>query len=96
MDLPARGRELLAVYRDRDLEPGSDHVRFLCRGPRGAGDPYDGITELWWGDEAALRETLGTDDARAAALDLLEDERRFIDLEASSIFLTEEHEIFGG
>jgi hypothetical protein len=64
------------------------------RGPRGAAPAYDGITEMWWRDEATLRETLGTDDARTAALDLLEDERHFIDLEASSIFLTQEHEIF--
>jgi hypothetical protein len=30
----------------------------------------------------------------AAGQDLLEDERHFIDMEASSLFLTEEHEIF--
>ena len=29
-----------------------------------------------------------------AARDLLEDERGFIDLESSTLFLTEEHEIF--
>lgn len=62
---------------------------------RGALDPYDGITELWWVDEEALRVGLETEAGRAAGLDLLRDERTFIDLEASSLFLTREHEIFG-
>ena len=45
-------------------------------------------------DREAFDAGLATDAGRAAGLDLLEDERRFIDLEASSLFLTEEHEIF--
>ena len=65
------------------------------RGTRpGMSETYDGITEVWWdstadlagGDDAAEREKAG----RA----LLEDESKFIDFARSSIFLTEEHEIF--
>ena len=72
---------------DTDLNAG-------LQASRGARDPYDGITEVWWKDEPALQAGLATEAGRAAGLDLLEDERRFIDLEASSLFLTEEHEIF--
>jgi len=61
---------------------------------RGCQAPYDGITEVWWTDAEAVRAGLEREDGRAAALDLLEDERRFIDLETSSVFMTEEHEIF--
>lgn len=61
---------------------------------RGARPAYDGITEVWWKDREAFDAGLATEAGRAAGLDLLEDERRFIDLEASSLFLTEEHEIF--
>jgi hypothetical protein len=68
----------------------------LLQASRGARDPYDGITELWWSDEAVFEAANATTEGRAAGLDLLEDERRFIDLEASSLFMTREHEIFSG
>jgi len=62
------------------------------RASRGAAEPYDGITEVWFdsidsmqaGDEAAL----------AAAQQLHEDEAQFIDFARSAVFLTEEHNIF--
>lgn len=59
---------------------------------RGAGPAYDGITEVWF----ESLESLGANDEAAAeaARKLLEDERRFIDLENSAVFLTEEHTIF--
>jgi len=64
------------------------------RQSRGAQPPHDGITELWWPDLESLQEAMQSAGGLAAARDLLEDERGFIDLEASTLFLTEEHEIF--
>jgi uncharacterized protein (TIGR02118 family) len=64
------------------------------RGSRGARAAYDGVTEVWWESEAELAAAMGTPEGAAAGRALLEDEERFIDLEASSLFLTEEHEIF--
>ena len=68
--------------------PQTDAVR----ASRGAGEPYDGITEVW------IDETLeGAGDAAASAdagRRLLEDEAKFIDFANSSVFVTEEHEIF--
>ncbi|HEY8429912.1 MAG TPA: EthD domain-containing protein [Sandaracinaceae bacterium] len=61
---------------------------------RGAQPPYDGITEVWWDDLDALAAALATPEGQEAGRALLEDERAFIDLAASSLFLTEEHEIF--
>lgn len=63
-------------------------------GSRGMGPAYDGITEVWWDRMEDLAEGLGTPEGRAGAQRLLDDEREFIDLAASYIFLTEEHEIF--
>jgi uncharacterized protein (TIGR02118 family) len=54
---------------------------------------YDGVAELWWDSIDDLVGRLAEPDAQAASAALLEDERRFIDLPATSIFLTEEHEI---
>lgn len=64
------------------------------RAPRGAGPPLDGITELWWDSLEELQASVGSEAGMEAARDLLEDERHFIDFERSSVFLTQEHEIF--
>ena len=62
------------------------------RGMKLAG--FDGITEVWWENIEALQRALGTEVGQAASLMLAEDEARFIDMEASTIFFTEEHDIF--
>jgi hypothetical protein len=58
---------------------------------RDAPPSYDGVAELWV-DRAALTAQLPLP-GRLAARELLEDERRFIDLAASPIFVVNEHEI---
>jgi uncharacterized protein (TIGR02118 family) len=57
-----------------------------------AGPPaYDGIAELWWD---SLEDMANPDPAaRTAALELLEDERRFIDLAHSPLFLVGEQTV---
>jgi uncharacterized protein (TIGR02118 family) len=69
--------------------PANDAIRE----GRGTREAYDGITEVWFDDLASMGGSQS-----AAALDagrkLLEDESRFIDFANSSVFLTEEHEIF--
>ena len=57
-------------------------------------ETYDGITEVWWDSLEDFSGSGGSNDAAEAARALLEDESKFIDFERSSIFLTEEHEIF--
>jgi len=49
---------------------------------------------VWWDGADALRAGMSTPVGRGGAQRLLDDEREFIDLAASSLFLTEEHEIF--
>jgi uncharacterized protein (TIGR02118 family) len=66
----------------------------MLRASRGNSAPHDGITEMWWSDLPALQRALETPEGMEAGRDLIEDERHFIDLEASTLFLTEEHEIF--
>lgn len=62
---------------------------------RGSPEPYDGVAEIWYESREAL-ESLGRDPAaRAASRELLEDERRFVDLAGSPIFRGEEHVIVG-
>ena len=64
------------------------------RASRGASEAFDGITEVWWDSREALEAAFDTPAGQAAGRELLEDERSFIDFAKSSLFLTEEHEIF--
>ena len=61
---------------------------------RGLQAPYDGITEVWWEDKAALESGMGSPEGVEAQAQLIEDESRFIDFSQSRLFITEEHTIF--
>lgn len=66
------------------------------RASRNTEPRYDGVAELWWASMDDFGARLASPDAQAASAKLLEDEARFIDLPATSIFMTEEHEIIPG
>lgn len=59
-------------------------------------EPFDGITEFWWQSKEELQQPTGSTPELViqAQKSLIEDERAFIDLANSSIFICEEHEIF--
>lgn len=65
----------------------------MLRQSRGGPVEYDGVAELWWNSLADLEAAFATEAGRAAGAQLLEDERRFIDLRRSPLFLGEEHVI---
>jgi len=69
-------------------------INEAARAPRGAGAPYDGITEIWWADADTLLEGAESPEGQAAYVRLIEDESTFVDLAASSLFFTEEHTVF--
>lgn len=64
-------------------------------GPRATGDAFDGVAELGWASEADLRGDPGDAARQAAGRALLEDERRFIDLSRSPIFVARGDVIVG-
>ena len=75
--------------------PISEDVGKQFRGTRPKmHETYDGITEVWWDSLADFASGGDSAEREKAARALLEDESKFIDFEHSSIFLTEEHEIF--
>jgi uncharacterized protein (TIGR02118 family) len=61
---------------------------------RGLKKPYDGITEVWWNSLEDMMAGYETKEGQEAGLALAEDEAKFIDFAGSSVFMTEEHEIF--
>lgn len=56
-------------------------------------DFYDGEAELWWESLEDMLAAASSEEGRQAALELLEDERRFIDLENSPLWIGEELEV---
>jgi len=60
---------------------------------RGGPEELDGVAELWWDAADDLAAAMGSPEGRIAAEALLEDERRFIDLARSPLFVAEEHPI---
>ena len=69
-----------------------DHAaNAALRASRGGPEEYDGIAELWWDSIAALQAASASEAGLAASKALLEDERRFIDLARSPLWLAEEH-----
>jgi len=58
-----------------------------------APEAFDGVAELWWNSLEDFTAPRDSAEGRAARRRLLEDERRFIDLAASPVWLAEEHAI---
>lgn len=61
---------------------------------RGMSQPFEGVTEVWFDSMDSMLAALGTADGAAGMQMLLEDERHFVDVAESTMFVTEEHEIF--
>ncbi len=66
------------------------------RASRGAPEEYDGVAEIWWRSEEDLAEATASQAGRAAGQELLEDERKFIDLAHSPLWVCRERPILDG
>ena len=83
---------VLGIRRYVQTHSADDTLSMGMRAARGAPEPYDGVAELWFDDdafEAARRDPA----AREAGRILLEDERRFIDLARSPLWLARERPV---
>jgi uncharacterized protein (TIGR02118 family) len=57
---------------------------------------YDGVAEVWWDSVEDLIAAATSEAGQAAGQALLEDERRFIDLPRSPVWLGEENVVIDG
>lgn len=89
--LVARHADVLRIRRYVQCHALTVPFNDRVRASRGAPQMYDGVAELWWDTLGDL--TAESDEAHAAALELLEDERKFIDLARSPLWLGEERAI---
>jgi uncharacterized protein (TIGR02118 family) len=83
----------LAIRRYVQTHTAATPLNERLRAGRGAPEEYDGVAELWFDSIEALVAAGGTPEGRAAGKRLLEDERRFIDLARSPLWLAEEQEV---
>jgi len=91
--LVLRHAEALGIRRYVQTHALPGGVSDALRAARGAAEPFDGVAELWWDDLESLVAATASEAGRRASAELLEDERRFIDLARSPLFVAEEHPI---
>lgn len=84
----------LGIRRYVQLRTLQDRERMARLRARNGGspEPFDGVAELWFDDQPVPR----TPEGKVASAALLEDERKFIDLAASPMWLGREWEVVPG
>lgn len=85
----------IGALRYVQVHTGHDEMNAALAASRGGPEPFDGVAELWFESADAIGGSLADEAGRRAARELLEDERRFIDLERSPLWLADEHPIVG-
>jgi uncharacterized protein (TIGR02118 family) len=91
-----REREkVLGIRRYVQVHTLDDQANALLRSSRGGPEEFDGVAELWWDSREALERALSSSEGQTAGAELLADERRFIDLARSPLWLAEEHPVIG-
>ena len=83
--------DVLGIRKYVQVHSIDDAISTAVAGPRQSPQPFDGVAELWFDSLDALIAAGGSEAGRAASKELLEDERRFIDLERSPLMLANEH-----
>jgi uncharacterized protein (TIGR02118 family) len=90
--LVSRHAETLRIRRYVQTHARSSEVAAAQSAARGSEpDLYDGQAELWWDSLDDVIAAVSTPTGQKAAVELLEDERRFIDLAQSPLWIGEEH-----
>ncbi len=81
----------LGIQRYVQLHTLDDPINdALAEARGGMEEPYDGVAELWWENLEAL-EAGATEAGRAAGAELLADEKNFIDLPRSPLWMAYEY-----
>lgn len=77
----------IRAVRYMQLHAQDDLVGSALAKVRSAPEAYDGIAQMWWASRADLDASMVSPEGRAAGRAMLEDERRFIDLPRSPIWI---------
>jgi uncharacterized protein (TIGR02118 family) len=92
--LVSRHAEALRIRRYVQTHARSSELAAAQSAVRGSPpDVYDGQAELWWDSLDEMIAAVSTPAGQQAAAELLEDERRFIDLGRSPLWIGEEYAV---
>jgi uncharacterized protein (TIGR02118 family) len=94
--LVARHADALRIRRYVQLHTRTDDVNQALRDSRGGPEEFDGVAELWWQDREDLLAAVASEAGQQAGRELLEDERRFIDLPRSPVWIADELVVLKG
>lgn len=83
--------EALNIRRYVQVHTAEAPINGVIRKTRGTPEPYDGIAETWYDSMESLEASFSTPEGKAAGRRLREDEPKFIDLENSPAWISEEH-----
>ncbi|HZR81265.1 MAG TPA: EthD domain-containing protein [Candidatus Binatia bacterium] len=86
----------LRIRRYVQLHSLTTPLNDALRASREAPEGYDGIAELWWDSVDDIVAATSSEEGRRAGEALLADERRFIDLARSPLWLANEVPILPG
>lgn len=84
-----RHRDALRFIAYHQIHTIDDPIGTALAEIRKAPPAYDGVAEMIWASRADLDQAMNSAEGRAAGRELLADERRFIDLAQSPIWLGE-------
>ncbi len=87
-------RKALRIRRYVQSHALTHALNDAIRSGRAAPEMYDGVALLWWDNIAELEAAMHSPEGQSAGAALLADERKFIDLPRSPLWLGEDHEIF--
>jgi len=93
--LVRKHQAVLGIRRYVQLHSFDPALSVDIRTSRGGPEQYDGVAELWWDGFDDLAKHLTAPGATEAGRDLLEDEKKFIDLARSPLWWGEEKVIIG-
>jgi uncharacterized protein (TIGR02118 family) len=89
--LVAKNATNLNILRYVQVHTLDDPINEALPGERSMLKSYDGVAELWWTSRDALIASSMSEEGAAAGAELLEDEKKFIDLPNSPIWLGYEY-----
>ena len=94
--LVTKHREVLRIakYTQNHASPELELAQGI-QASRSAPEQFDGIAELWWHSKDDILALADDPAARDAGIELLEDEKKFIDLPRSPLWYNDERSIFG-
>jgi uncharacterized protein (TIGR02118 family) len=93
--LVAGHADTLGIRRYVQTHADDHPVNAALAADRGTPEAYDGVAELWFDSYDALIAATTTAAGRVASVELLADEKKFIDLARSPLWLNREHVIVG-